>query len=247
MRPSVEVSTPVAVVTGASRGLGAGLASTFAQHGFRLGLCARTRPTAPPGAEAVTLAADVTDADALDRFGSMVIDRFGRIDLWVNNAGVLEPIDFLADADTAALAHHVDVNVKGVLFGSRTFARHVRERDGTGVLVNMTSGASRTIYEGMAVYCASKAAVDMATQVVAREEAPHGLLAYAVAPGVVDTAMQSMMREAPIERLPSAGRFVALKEAEAFNSPEWVARFLIDLVEGRERPEDVVVRVPDQV
>lgn len=237
----------MAVVTGASRGLGAGLASTFAQHGFRLGLCARTRPTAPPGAEALTVAADVTDAEALDRFGSMVIDRFGRIDLWVNNAGVLEPIEFLADADTAALAHHVDVNVKGVLFGSRTFARHVRQRDGTGVLVNMTSGASRTIYEGMAVYCASKAAVDMATQVVASEEAPHGLLAYAVAPGVVDTAMQSMMRQAPIERLPSVGRFLALKEAEAFNSPGWVARFLIDLVEGRERPEDVVVRVPDQV
>ena len=94
------MSTPVAVVTGASRGLGAGLASTFAEHGFRLGLCARTRPTAPPGAEALTVAADVTDAEALDRFGSMVIDRFGRIDLWVNNAGVLEPIDFLADADT---------------------------------------------------------------------------------------------------------------------------------------------------
>jgi hypothetical protein len=72
-------------------------------------------------------------------------------------------------------------------------------------------------------------------------------LAYAVAPGVVDTRMQAMMREAPIERLPSVGRFVALKEAEAYNSPDWVARFLIDLVEGRERPEDVVVRVPDQV
>jgi NAD(P)-dependent dehydrogenase (short-subunit alcohol dehydrogenase family) len=189
---------------------------------------------------------DVTDAEALDRFGSAVVDRFGRIDLWVNNAGVLEPIAFLADADSAALARHVDVNVKGVLFGSRTFARHVRDRDGTGVLVNMTSGASRTIYEGMAVYCASKAAVDMATRVVAQEEAAHGLAAYAVAPGVVDTAMQVMMREAPIERLPSVGRFVALKKAEAFNSPEWVARFLMDLVEGGERPEDVVVRVPDQ-
>ena len=236
----------VAVVTGASRGLGAGLSSIFAEHGYRLGLCARTRPTAPPGAEAVTEAVDVTDADAIDRFASMVIARFGRIDLWVNNAGILEPIDFLADADASELSLHVDVNVKGALFGSKTFARHVREREGSGVLVNMTSGAARTVYEGMAVYCATKAAVDMATRVIAREEAPHGLMAYAVAPGVVDTEMQVLMRETPLERLPSANRFVALKEAEAFNSPDWVARYLIDLVEGRRRPEDVVVRIPDQ-
>jgi benzil reductase ((S)-benzoin forming) len=240
------LSGPVVVVTGASRGLGAGLSSTLAQQGYRLGLCARTRPTAPPGAEAVTEAVDVTDAEAVDRFGSRVIARFGRIDLWVNNAGVLEPIDFLADADVGALSDHVDVNLKGTLFGSKTFVRHVREREGTGVLVNMTSGAARTVYEGMAVYCATKAAVDMATRVIAREEGPHGVMAYAVAPGVVDTGMQVLMRETPIERLPSANRFVALKEAEAFNSPDWVARFLIGLVEGSQRPEDVVVRVPDE-
>jgi benzil reductase ((S)-benzoin forming) len=236
----------VAVVTGASRGLGAGLSATLAQHGYRLGLCARTRPIAPPGAQAVTEAVDVTDAEEVDRFESTVVARFGRIDLWVNNAGVLEPIDFLADADVGALSHHVDVNVKGALFGSKAFVRHVREREGTGVLVNMTSGAARTVYEGMAVYCATKAAVDMATRVIAGEEAPHGVMAYAVAPGVVDTDMQVLMRETPIDRLPSANRFVALKEAEAFNSPDWVARFLIDLVEGRRRPEDVVVRVPDE-
>jgi NAD(P)-dependent dehydrogenase (short-subunit alcohol dehydrogenase family) len=241
-----EQRGPVAVVTGASRGLGAGLSSTFAEHGYQLGLCARTRPAAPPGSEALAEAVDVTDAEAVDRFASMVIARFGRIDLWVNNAGVLEPIDFLADADAGELSLHVDVNVKGMLFGSKTFVRHVREREGSGVLVNMTSGAARTVYEGMAVYCATKAAVDMATRVIAREEAPHGLMAYAVAPGVVDTGMQVLMRETPLERLPSANRFVALKETEAFNSPDWVARFLIDLVDGRRRPEDVVVRIPDQ-
>jgi NAD(P)-dependent dehydrogenase (short-subunit alcohol dehydrogenase family) len=240
------VSDLVAVVTGASQGLGAGMATTFAEHGLRLGLCARTEPTAPSGADAVTASVDVTDAFGLARFASSVVERFGRIDLWVNNAGVLEPIDFLADADVGALAHHVNVNVTGMLFGSRTFARHVREREGTGVLVNMTSGAARTVYQGMAVYCASKAAVEMATRVVAGEEAAHGLMAYAVAPGVVDTVMQTLMRETPVERLPARDRFVAVQEAEAYNSPAWVARFLLDLVEGRRRPVEVVMRVPDE-
>ena len=122
--------TPVAVVTGASRGIGAGLAAYFASHGLRLGLCARTVPGAPTGADVVSVAVDVGDAAAVDRFADEVVDRFGRIDLWVNNAGVLEPVGPLADADSAALERHVATNVLGVMYGAAAFARHVRGRAG---------------------------------------------------------------------------------------------------------------------
>src|ERR1700730_10487043 len=118
----------VAVITGASRGLGAGMAVHFAAAGLHLGLCARhrpslvvnTRPTAHEGhfdqAEAPWRAAvDVFDHDAVAAFRDQVVDRFGRIDLWINNAGVLDPIGPLADADGAALARNIDVNVTGVL------------------------------------------------------------------------------------------------------------------------------------
>lgn len=238
---------PVAVVTGASRGLGAGLAAALAGSGWRLGLCARSSPPEPGGTEAVARPVDVTDADALAAFTGEVVARFGRIDLWVNNAGVLDPVGSLAVADPDALRTHVDTNVVGVLLGSRAFARHVRGRPGGGVLVNVSSGAGSRPVEGWAAYCASKAAVDMLTEVVALEERSHGLRAYAVAPGVIDTDMQAQLRATPASVFPSVDRFVRLHEEGAFNSPGWVAAYLLALVADPERAAGaVVLRVPDE-
>ena len=122
----------VAVITGASRGLGAGLAETFARDGMLLGLCARTRPASHDGQTALTASVDVTDADAVDAFARAVVEHFGRVDLWVNNAGVLAPIGPLADADPVALRRHLDVNVLGVVHGTAAFVRHLRGRPGGG-------------------------------------------------------------------------------------------------------------------
>ncbi|MEM1250776.1 MAG: SDR family NAD(P)-dependent oxidoreductase, partial [Acidobacteriota bacterium] len=85
----------VAVITGASRGIGAGLAEAFAREGIHLGLCARSECPMPAEGSAETVyreAVDVTDADAVEHFGRRVAVMFGAIDLWINNAGVLEPI-----------------------------------------------------------------------------------------------------------------------------------------------------------
>jgi NAD(P)-dependent dehydrogenase (short-subunit alcohol dehydrogenase family) len=246
---SAPLSGSVAVITGASRGLGAGLATTLAGAGLRLGLCARNQPPAPPGAEVVTRAVDVTDAEQVDRFAAEVVGRFGRIDLWINNAGVLDPIGPLADADPGALAHHMAVNVDGVLFGTGAFARHVRQRPGGGVLVNVSSGAARSPIEGWAAYCASKAAVDMLTAVVALEGRPDGLRAYSLSPGLIDTDMQALIRSTSVETFPSVERFHRAHQQGSFNSPDWVAQYLLSLLEGDEPADgddDVRVRVPDQ-
>ena len=90
----------------------------------------------------------------------------------------------------------------GVLFGTQAFVRHLRRRGGEGVLVNVSSGAARKPYAGWSVYCAAKAAVDRMTECVALEEAAHGLRAYALAPGVIDTDMQALIRATPAARFP---------------------------------------------
>jgi NAD(P)-dependent dehydrogenase (short-subunit alcohol dehydrogenase family) len=235
----------VAVVTGASRGLGAGLAARFAEAGLTLGLAARTRPEPPPGARGLTVEVDVADAGEVDRFCAEVVDRFGRIDLWVNNAGLLEPITPLRDADPLAVRANVEVNVLGVMHGSASFARHVRSRSGGGVLVNITSGAASSPYAGWAAYCGSKAAVDQVTRVVALEEAEAGLRAHAVAPGVVDTDMQAAIRATPADRFPAVERFQDLARDDAFNSPAWVADHILALAFG-DGGSEVVQRVPDE-
>jgi len=252
------VSGRVAVVTGASRGLGAGLAVHFAASGMHLGLCARhrpvlaarTRPTAldgriEPSEPPVTAAVDVTDRAALDAFAAAVVARYGRIDLWVNNAGLLGPSGPLAEADPDLIRRTVDVNVTGVLNGSAVFAAHVRSRPGPGALVNISSGAATKPYEGWAAYCATKAAVDQLTRVVALEEARHGLVAFALSPGLVDTDMQAAIRASDESAFPDVARFRRAAEEHGFNSPAWVAEHILALAFGPPRP-DPVVRIPEQ-
>jgi NAD(P)-dependent dehydrogenase (short-subunit alcohol dehydrogenase family) len=218
----------VAVVTGASRGLGRGMAEALAADGVRLGLCARTSPAAPAGTESVTGVVDVTDATAVDRFGAEVVETFGRIDLWINNAGLLAPIGPLADADPVAFGANIEVNVLGVAHGSATFARHVRSRPGPGVLVNISSGAATHATEGWAAYCGAKAAVEMITEVLAAEERSSGLVAYTLSPGLVDTDMQSLIRSTPAADFPAVEQFREAHRTGAFNQPVWVARYLLD-------------------
>jgi NAD(P)-dependent dehydrogenase (short-subunit alcohol dehydrogenase family) len=237
----------VAVVTGASRGLGAGLAEHFAASGMRLGLCARTRPVMSASSESPVFGAvDVTDHEALVHFADEVVARFGRIDLWVNNAGLLGPIGPLADADPREVRRVVDVNVTGALNGTKVFARHVRSRQGGGVLVNISSGAATTPIVGWATYCASKAALDQLTRVVALEEAEHGLVAHSVSPGLVDTDMQAAIRATDEATFPDVARFRRAAAEQRFNSPAWVAEQILALAFGPDGPDTVVLRIPDQ-
>jgi len=260
MKQYPNVVGRVAVITGASRGLGAGLAAHFATSGMHLGLCARhqprlvvrTRPTAHEGRiqrteTPIMQSVDVKDRDALARFADAVVARFGRIDLWINNAGLLGPIGPLAEANGDDIAAVIATNVTGVANGSSIFAEHVRSRPGRGILVNMSSGAATKAYEGWAVYCASKAAVDQLTRVVALEEARHELSAYSLAPGLVDTDMQVAIRATDESRFPEVGRFRKFAEQRQFNSPVWVAEHILALSFGPDRPQSVKLRLPDQV
>ncbi|MDP9419163.1 MAG: SDR family NAD(P)-dependent oxidoreductase [Actinomycetota bacterium] len=243
----VDVNGRVAVITGASRGLGAGLARHFAGRGMRLGLCARSDPVLPGSDDVVATSVDVAEAGALDAFAAEVAGRFGAIDLWVNNAAVLEPIGPLRDTEAGDIAAHLAVNVMGVVHGTQAYIRHLRALGGEGVLANLSSGAADHGYAGWAAYCASKAAVDRLTEVTNLEEADHGLRAYAFSPGVVDTDMQHLIRRCPPERFPAVGRFLELARTQAFNSPAHVATHLLAVAfDPAQRPGGYKVRVPNE-
>jgi NAD(P)-dependent dehydrogenase (short-subunit alcohol dehydrogenase family) len=241
--PDLEGRT--AVITGASRGIGAAVALHWAERGLRLGVCARTAPVLPEGPRVVSAHVDVTDEKALGEFVARVEQRFGAIDCWVNNAGVLEPIAPLREIAVDDFRRHVDVNLTGVFLGSRAFVRHLRARGRSGVLLNVSSGAAQSAYAGWSAYCAAKAGVDRLTECVQLEEGASGLRAHAIAPGVVDTGMQALIRATSEERFPSLPRFLALAREDRFNTTAFVAERLLAIAfDPDARPDGVVVRLP---
>ena len=226
------------VVTGASRGLGEGMTRAFAAAGHRVGACARHEP----GVGDVRAAVDVTDPGAVRRFLDEVASALGPIDLWVSNAGVLEPILPVRDIDPDDFRAVLEANLLGALHCAQAYLDHRRPL-GTGCLVTISSGAAQRGYPAWSAYCASKAGVDRLMECIAQEE--PWLRAHAVAPGIVDTDMQATIRATPAEVFPMVDRFIGFKAAAAFNSPEWVARHLLPLAAGPRRDE-VVIRIPDE-
>ena len=98
---------------------------------------------------------DITDESALERFTATAAARLGPLDLWINNAGLLAPIAPVRDVSAAAFREHVDVTLTGAFLGTRAYVRHVRAREGGGVLINVSSGAAVKPYEGWGAYCAA--------------------------------------------------------------------------------------------
>jgi NAD(P)-dependent dehydrogenase (short-subunit alcohol dehydrogenase family) len=241
--PSEDLRGKVAVITGASRGLGAGLASRFAEHGVQLGLCARQAPAQPPGVRALCGSVDVTDPVTVERFADAVTELLGPIDLWINNAGVLDPIGPLRTVHPTPVDQALRVNIGGVVNGTRAFVGRARVAPPSRrVLVNISSGASTSVYEGWSIYGATKAAVDHLTEIVAAEE--PSVWCYAVAPGVIDTDMQALIREQDEASFPAVERFRERHRTGDWSSPAWIADHLLGLLAGTLTPETVRYRIP---
>jgi len=234
-----DLTGKVAVITGASRGLGAGLAKDFLARGMRVALCARSPLPFEDGPDVFTSRFDVSDGAAMEDFGKQAIAKFGRLDLWINNAATLDPVVKARDLDGVTLSKSLDVNVLGVLFGSQVFVKHVESRPGEGVLLNISSGAAYGGYAGWAAYCMGKAAVDRLSETFQLEEAQHELVCYAVAPGIIDTDMQKQIRASSIEVFPTVAAFHEYKSKNLFNTIPHVAKHLLQMAFVQEGPEVV--------
>jgi len=242
------VSKPLTIViTGASRGLGAGMAQYFYKQGHRLGLCARSAPILKTNDNILARTLDVRNADALQAFTDEVVEALGPIDLWIGNAGVLEPMRQLRTVSLEEFERSMQINVSGIFNGTKSFIHHVRSREGTGTLVNISSGAALKGYASWGAYCASKAAVDRLTECAQLEETEAGLRAYSIAPGVIDTDMQVAIRASSPEQFPMVQKFIDLKKQEAFNSPSYVAQQILELaLQKGPHSSPVVQRLPPE-
>lgn len=198
---------PVVIVTGASRGLGAAIARSLAAQGANVVRVARTeRALSAAAAEiesgagrCLAAAADVTDWAACQAVVEMTLDGFGRIDALVNNAGVVRPLAATATADPAEWRRCIETNLLGPFYMTRAALAALRQTRGR--IINVSSGAATLPLAGAAAYCASKAALNHFTAVLAAEE-PQ-VTALAVRPGVVDTDMQAELRNQKESGMPA--------------------------------------------
>ena len=185
----------VAIVTGSRRGIGRAIALEMAKEGAKVvvsdielkeceAVCDEIRKL---GSDAIAVKCDVTKKDEVDAMMERVIQKFGRIDIMVNNAGVYvaKPLDQTTEQDWDFV---VDINLKGVFLCSSAAAKHMMKQK-RGKIISTASIAGKVGFADSSAYCASKGGIISLTRELAMELAPHHINVNAVAPGVIDTNM----------------------------------------------------------
>jgi NAD(P)-dependent dehydrogenase (short-subunit alcohol dehydrogenase family) len=197
----LRVDGKVAVITGASRGIGEAIARTLASAGAAVALSARkieplTEVAAAigrDGGEALAIAAHAGKAEEVSKLVAGTIDRFGKIDVLVNNAATNPYFGPLLDIEDAAWEKTFEVNLKGYFFATREVARHLQARGAPGSIVNIASIAGLRGAPMQGVYGMTKAAIISMTETLAIELGGSGIRVNAIAPGLVETRFASAL------------------------------------------------------
>ena len=196
----------VAIVTGAGRGIGRAIAKRLAAAGAAVTVAARTlseleacaKEIEADGGRALVVPTDVSDEDAVKRMVERTVDGFGTLDILVNNAGVAPFLAGFLDTDAAAFEENFHVNFGSVVYGMRAAAPIMLEK-GEGAICNIASIDAFIVEPEISYYNAAKAAVVSLTKTVSFEWATKGVRVNAIAPGWIDTPMNQVEHDDPVE------------------------------------------------
>ena len=222
-----DLSGKSAIVTGASRGIGAATARILAEAGASVVLAARTAgqiaelaaEIAASGGSARAVVCDVSDFDAFEAVIQAAGELTGTVDILVNNAGVIDPIGRLAESDPVEWSRAAMINYLSVYNGLR-HALPLMKTQGSGTVINISSGAAHGPMEGWSHYCSAKAADAMLTRCAHLEMQDTGVRIMGLSPGTVATYMQEAISGSgmnPVSKL----------DWSAHIPPEWVGRTIL--------------------
>lgn len=200
-----HLKSKTAVITGASRGIGAATARHFAAEGANVVLAARSageieaiaEEIRVAGGTAVAIACNVSRYEDVEAAMALADTAFGGVDYLINNAGVIDPISRLDTSDPEGWTQAIDINVKGVYYGLRAALPRMKAA-GSGVVVNISSGAATSALEGWSHYNASKAAVLSITRTADKELGDSPARIVGLSPGTVATEMQVLIKASGI-------------------------------------------------
>ncbi|WCT14316.1 SDR family oxidoreductase [Mucilaginibacter jinjuensis] len=193
----MNLKEKIALVTGASSGIGEAVAKALAGKGVKVGLAARRTDKLEgvlaeiqaEGGEGIIITMDVTDRNSVTKGVDLLLETYGKIDILINNAGVM----YLSDIDALKLDEWekmVDINIKGILNPTGAVLPHLIAQK-SGHIINTSSIAGRKLFQGLGVYCATKHAVAAFSDIMRMEIAPkHHIRVTSIQPGAVATELQ---------------------------------------------------------
>ncbi|WP_346796162.1 SDR family oxidoreductase [Halomonas sp. Bachu 37] len=195
-----EINAKVVIITGASSGLGEATAHRLAKSGAKLVLGARreerlkelTDAIVKQGGDAIYQVTDVTQRDQVEALAQAARDKYGRIDVLINNAGLM-PLSPLDQVKVDEWDKMVDVNIKGVMYGIAAVLPTMREQK-SGHVINLSSVAGHVVFPSAAVYCATKYAVKALSEGL-RQESNGEIRSTNISPGAVDTELTTTISD----------------------------------------------------
>lgn len=213
----------IAIITGASRGIGRATAVELSSRGWRVALAARAsadlEETARLAKDSLAIPTDVRDPEQIDRLVKTTLDHFGRIDCIVNNAG-LGLLRSITDITLDDWRNLLETNLSAAFYLCRAAWPHLVKQGG-GVIVNISSPAADDPFPGLGYYGVAKAGLNLLATVLAREGAAVGIKVHTVAPGMTETGMfRGLFNEEQVSR-------------DLTLDPADVARAIADCVTGR--------------
>lgn len=240
----------VLIITGGSKGIGKGIIAAYLSHGVQVFSIARTvnAELSKDGVTQVTL--DLTrteqiEPELLKIFNLLDKEKVSKITL-INNAGTLGQIGSLDKLNTTTIEQAIRLNTITPFILSSAFIRYLQNWEAKKTIVNITSGAALKPYFGWSVYCSSKAAVNMLTQTIAVEQAgvANGVKVLAIAPGVVDTDMQSEIRKSTKQDFRDIDRFLELKKEGLLSDAVTVGKHIYQIANDDGIESGAILRVP---